>query len=161
VPAVEHIQEVDPYHADAQAALTAQSAWYGGLLLAACEGYLDFATRNPGLYRAIFWSDEQLDELTTPPERARGQAGEGGYNLLVTTLQDVVTATGGTSLNAWDPARHLVDLPRSGDAAPRSRAPFPPGPAVRTGTRPRPPDDRQRRTTRHPHPLRICRNSGD
>jgi AcrR family transcriptional regulator len=72
-------------------------------LLAACEGYLDFATQNPGLYRAIFWSDEQLDELTTPSERARGEAGEGGYNLLVTTLQDVVTATGGTSLNAWDP----------------------------------------------------------
>jgi len=41
-----------------------------------------------------------------------------------------VTATGGTSLNAWDPARHLVDLPRPGDAAPRSRAPFPPGPAA-------------------------------
>jgi hypothetical protein len=55
------------------------------------------------LYRAIFWSDEQIGELTTPPERARGQAGEGGYNLLVATLQDVVTATGGTSLNEWDP----------------------------------------------------------
>jgi AcrR family transcriptional regulator len=72
-------------------------------LLAACEGYLDFATRNPGLYRAIFFSDEQVDELTTPPERARGQAGEGGYNLLVATLQDLVTAAGGTSLNQWDP----------------------------------------------------------
>lgn len=72
-------------------------------LLAACEGYLGFATQNPGLYRAIFFSDEQLDELTTPPERARGRAGEGGYNLLVTALQDVVTATGGISLNAWDP----------------------------------------------------------
>jgi AcrR family transcriptional regulator len=72
-------------------------------LLAACEGYLDFATANPGLYRAVFYSDEQLDELTMPPERARGSVGEGGYNLLIAALQDVVTATGGTALDPWDP----------------------------------------------------------
>ena len=72
-------------------------------LLAACEGYLDFATGNPGLYRAVFYSNEQIDELTTPTERARGSAGEGGYNLLIAALRDVVTATGSTSLDPWDP----------------------------------------------------------
>lgn len=46
-------------------------------LLAACEGYLDFATGNPGLYRAVFHSNEQIDELTAPTERARGSPGEG------------------------------------------------------------------------------------
>jgi AcrR family transcriptional regulator len=72
-------------------------------LLAACEGYLDFATRDPGLYRAIFVSDEQIDELTAPSERARGSVGEGGYNLLISVLQDVVAEGGGTELNQWDP----------------------------------------------------------
>ena len=72
-------------------------------LLAQCEAYIDFATRNPGLYRAIFFSGEQIDELLTPSERARGSAGEGGYNLLVATLQDLATATGGTSVDPWDP----------------------------------------------------------
>jgi AcrR family transcriptional regulator len=72
-------------------------------LLAACEGYMEFATCNPGLYRAIFFSGEQVEELLTPSERARGSAGEGGYNLLVATLQDLATATGGTSVDPWDP----------------------------------------------------------
>ena len=72
-------------------------------LLAACEGYLDFATGNPGLYRAVFYSNEQINELTAPSERARGRVGEGGYNLLIAALLDVVTATGGTSLDPWDP----------------------------------------------------------
>nr|WP_272919876.1 TetR/AcrR family transcriptional regulator [Streptomyces sp. SID4948] len=72
-------------------------------LLAVCAAYLDFATGNPGLYRAIFTSDEQIDELTAPSQRARGSAGDGGYNLLVSTLQDLVNATGGTHLNPWDP----------------------------------------------------------
>ena len=92
--------------AAAMAAVPASSSDVTGArarLLAACAGYLDFATENPGLYRAVFYSDEQLDELTVPPERARGNVGEGGYNLLVGALQDVVTATGGTSLNPWDP----------------------------------------------------------
>lgn len=72
-------------------------------LLAACEGYLDFATANPGLYRAIFFSGEQVDELRTPSDRARGSAGEGGYNLLVATLQDLATATGEETVDPWDP----------------------------------------------------------
>jgi len=72
-------------------------------LLAGCEAYLDFATRSPGLYRAIFYSDEQIDDLTDPSERARGTAGDGGYNLLVAAVGDVVTATGGTSKDPWDP----------------------------------------------------------
>lgn len=72
-------------------------------LLAAAVAYLDFATHNPGLYRAIFVSDEQIDKLTTPSERAQGGDGDGGYNLLVSALQDVVDATGGTQLNPWDP----------------------------------------------------------
>ena len=72
-------------------------------MLAACEAYLDFATRNPGLYRAIFSSDEQFEELTTPSERSRGRAGEGAFNLLVAGLQEVVTAAGGTSVHPWDP----------------------------------------------------------
>ena len=72
-------------------------------LLAACRAYLDFATGSPGLYRAIFVSGEQIEELTAPSERARGSAGDGGYNLLVAALQDVVTATGGDSLHPWDP----------------------------------------------------------
>ncbi|MBV9796032.1 MAG: TetR/AcrR family transcriptional regulator [Actinobacteria bacterium] len=84
-------------------AFTGDEAGARARLLAACEGYLDFATGNPGVYRAIFYSDEQLDELTRPPERARGQAGEGGYNLLIATLKDLVAATGGTALDPWDP----------------------------------------------------------
>lgn len=72
-------------------------------LLAQCEGYIDFATKNPGLYRAIFFSGEQIDELRAPTERARGNAGEGGYNLLVATLQDLATATDGTLIDPWDP----------------------------------------------------------
>lgn len=72
-------------------------------LLTAGVAYLDFATLNPGLYRAIFISDEQIDELSAPSERARGSAGDGGYNLLVSALQDVVSATGGTHVNPWDP----------------------------------------------------------
>ncbi len=56
---IAHAMEPAPASAtDASAARTR--------LLAACEGYLDFATQNPGLYRAIFFSDEQLDELTAP-----------------------------------------------------------------------------------------------
>lgn len=55
-------------------------------LLAAGVAYLDFATGNPGLYRAIFISDEQIDELTAPSQRAQGSVGDGG-----------------TQLNPWDP----------------------------------------------------------
>lgn len=72
-------------------------------LLAACEAYVDFATGNPGLYRAVFFSGEQIEELLTPSERARGSAGDGGYNLLVATLQDLADATGGASVDPWDP----------------------------------------------------------
>lgn len=72
-------------------------------LLVVCEAYIDFAIRNPGLYRAIFTSDERIEQLTTPSDRARGSAGEGGYNLLVAALQDVVTAAGGASVHPWDP----------------------------------------------------------
>lgn len=72
-------------------------------LLAVCVAYLDFAGANPGLYRAIFISDEQINELTAPSQRARGSVGDGGYNLLVSTMQDVMSATGGTQLNPWDP----------------------------------------------------------
>ncbi len=72
-------------------------------LLAVCEGYLDFAVQNPGLYRAVFFRGGQVEELTDPPERSRGSAGVGGYNLLVDTLQEVVTASGGTSVHPWDP----------------------------------------------------------
>lgn len=72
-------------------------------LLLACEAYLDFATGNPGLYRVIFTSNEQIEELTDPSERAQGDAGDGGYNLLVAALQDVVTASGGTTVHPWDP----------------------------------------------------------
>lgn len=77
--------------------------WARARLLAACEAYLEFATHNPGLYRAIFISGEQIDELTAPSQRARGEAGDGGYNLLVTAVQDVVTATAGTAVHPWDP----------------------------------------------------------
>lgn len=72
-------------------------------LLAACEGYLDFAVENPGLYRAIFYSHEQIDELAAPPERARGEAGDGGFNLLVGLLDDVVAANQLPDANPWDP----------------------------------------------------------
>lgn len=72
-------------------------------LLAACQGYVDFATRNPGVYRAVFFSGEQIDELLTPSDRARGEAGDGGYNLLVATLQDLATATGSSAVDPWDP----------------------------------------------------------
>ncbi|MFD5541742.1 hypothetical protein ACFWIJ_28920 [Streptomyces sp. NPDC127079] len=37
-----------------------------GGLLAAGVAYLDSAADNPGLYRAILISDEQIDELPTP-----------------------------------------------------------------------------------------------
>jgi AcrR family transcriptional regulator len=82
---------------------TGHAATARARLLAASEAYLDFATANPGLYRAIFISDEQIDELTEPSERAQGSSGDGGYNLLVSALQDVVSATGGKDLNPWDP----------------------------------------------------------
>ena len=82
---------------------TGEPATARARLLAAGVAYLDFATANPGLYRAIFISDEQIDELTAPSQRAQGDAGDGGYNLLVLVLQDVVSATGGTELNPWDP----------------------------------------------------------
>lgn len=59
-------------------------------LRAGCEGYLDFATSNPGLYRTIFYSNEGLDELTAPTERSRGETGDGGYSVLVGLLQGVV-----------------------------------------------------------------------
>ena len=72
-------------------------------LLAVCEGYLEFATQNPGLYRAVFFRGGEIEELTDPPERSRGRAGVGGYNLLVATLQDLVTATGGAAAHQWDP----------------------------------------------------------
>jgi AcrR family transcriptional regulator len=83
--------------------LTGDPAAARAKLLAASEAYLDFALSNPGLYRAIFISDEQIGELTAPSEQAQGRAGDGGYNLLVSALQDVVSATGGTELNPWDP----------------------------------------------------------
>jgi AcrR family transcriptional regulator len=44
-------------------------------LYAGCVGHLDFATRDPGLYRVIFISDEQVDALTSPSERALGSDG--------------------------------------------------------------------------------------
>ncbi len=96
-------------------------------LLAACEAYLDFATDNPGLYRAIFYSDEQLDELTTPSRRAQGEGGDGGYNLLVALLDDLSAASGIRAPNAWDPvvvwsALHGLALLRL-DAALRSLSP--------------------------------------
>ena len=88
---------------DAVPAVTSDESGARSRLQAACEGYLDFATGNPGLYRAVFYSNEQINELTAPSERARGRVGEGGYNLLIAALLDVVTATGGTSLDPWDP----------------------------------------------------------
>lgn len=88
---------------DAAPDVTGDESGARSRLLAACQGYLDFATGNPGMYRAVFYSDEQIGELTAPSERARGTVGEGGYNLLIAALQDVVTATGGTSLDPWDP----------------------------------------------------------
>jgi len=72
-------------------------------LLAGCEGYIDFAVKNPGLYRAVFFSHEQIDELTTPSDRARGAAGDGGYNLLVAAVRDVVTSASDAPVNQWDP----------------------------------------------------------
>lgn len=72
-------------------------------LLVACEAYVDFATRNPGAYRAVFFSGEQVEELLTPSKRAQGQTGDGGYNLLVATLQELAAATGSSSLDPWDP----------------------------------------------------------
>jgi AcrR family transcriptional regulator len=72
-------------------------------LLAGCEGYIAFAVENPGLYRAIFVSDEQIEDLATPSEWARNSAGDGGYNLLVAAVQDVVTSTSGAQPNDWDP----------------------------------------------------------
>lgn len=72
-------------------------------LLIACEAYVEFATRNPGAYRAVFFSGEQVEELLTPSERARGMTGDGGYTLLVATLQDLAAATGAASVDPWDP----------------------------------------------------------
>lgn len=72
-------------------------------LLAGCQGYIDFAVKNPGLYRAIFFSDEQIEDLVTPSEWARNSAGDGGYNLLVNAVRDVVTSTSGSQPNDWDP----------------------------------------------------------
>ncbi|GAA1563746.1 TetR/AcrR family transcriptional regulator [Brevibacterium picturae] len=72
-------------------------------LLAGCEGYIAFAVENPGLYRAIFFSDEQIEDLVAPSEWARNSAGDGGYNLLVAAVQDVVISTNGSQPDDWDP----------------------------------------------------------
>ncbi|MFT4213397.1 MAG: TetR/AcrR family transcriptional regulator [Microbacterium sp.] len=72
-------------------------------LRAGCEAYLSFAISNPGLYHAIFSSDEQLEELSAPSERAQGQGGDGGFNLLVELLSDVTHAAGGIALDERDP----------------------------------------------------------
>jgi len=71
-------------------------------LLAGCRAYVDFATAHPGLYRAVFVSGEQLEELRSPSPLARGAAGDGGFNLLVCALDDVAAAAG-ADLGAWDP----------------------------------------------------------
>ncbi len=71
-------------------------------LRVACEAYIEFATRNPGLYRTIFYIGEQLDELTAPSERARGEAGDGGYNILLGLLADVSAASGDAPASPWE-----------------------------------------------------------
>lgn len=72
-------------------------------LLAGCRAYVEFAEQNPGLYRAIFVSGEQIDELTRPAERAQNAHGDGGYTLLVEAVGAVVAATGRGEADLWDP----------------------------------------------------------
>lgn len=72
-------------------------------LLAGCRAYLQFAEQNPGLYQAIFISGEQIDALTSPSERAQGDTGDGGYNLLVEAVTAIATASGRPETNPWDP----------------------------------------------------------
>lgn len=69
-------------------------------LRAACEAYIEFATSNPGLYRTIYYSDENMEQLTAPSDRAQGDAGDGGYNMLIHLLEAVVAPT---ELHSADP----------------------------------------------------------
>jgi AcrR family transcriptional regulator len=56
------------------------------------EAYLDFMRREPGLFRAVFLTGENPEQLTAPDPASRGVGGRGPYQLLQECLDDLVTA---------------------------------------------------------------------
>lgn len=59
-------------------------------LRAGSAAYLDFARREPGLYRAVFLTDEAPADLQNPAAASRGTGGLGPYQLLQQCLQDLI-----------------------------------------------------------------------
>lgn len=59
-------------------------------LRAGVTAYLAFMRAEPGLFRAVFLTDERPDELEEPPPASRAQSGRGPYQLLQDCLSDLV-----------------------------------------------------------------------
>lgn len=74
-------------HADAAAAR----------LRRGCEAYLDFACREPNLFRAVFLTAERPEQLEHPEQASVGASGRGPYQILQDCLADMVAPTGETS----------------------------------------------------------------
>ena len=57
---------------------------------AGAGAYLDFMRAEPGLFRAVFLTEERPDQLEEPPPGSRAQSGRGPYQLLQDCLSDLV-----------------------------------------------------------------------
>lgn len=60
-------------------------------LRAGSAAYLDFAQREPGLYRAVFLTGENPADLADPERASRGSGGLGPYQLLQDCLGQLIT----------------------------------------------------------------------
>lgn len=61
-----------------------------GRLRAGCAAYIDFARREPGLFHAVFLTDEAPQDLASPQPASRGAGGLGPYQLLQQSISDLV-----------------------------------------------------------------------
>ena len=59
-------------------------------LRAGMTAYIDFALRDPGLYRAVFLTDEDPADLSEPALASRGGGGLGPYQLLQNSIGELV-----------------------------------------------------------------------
>lgn len=59
-------------------------------LRAGVAAYIDFALREPGLYRAVFLTEEDPVDLGEPAPASRGGGGLGPYQLLQNSIRDLV-----------------------------------------------------------------------
>lgn len=60
-------------------------------LRAGSRAYIDFALQEPGLYRAVFLTDEDPADLGHPAPASRGTGGLGPYQLLQNCINDLVS----------------------------------------------------------------------